>query len=398
MEKVLITGMGSVSALGRNNGMFWAGLNSGKSGISEITAFSREHLRNTQAGEVKMWPELARYAEKTGIRSRLSLFAHWAIEEALADSGLQREGLKGRRVGLVLGVSLGMSLVKESLECDDNALESALNTSDDFSDLVDEVAENFGILGEAVVVSTACASGANAIGIARDMICHEGYDIVISGGVDTLDRMKYLGHTGLNTLTPAAIKPFTSERNGTLFGEGAGIFVLERDQLLGKRTPHAVCSGAGYSCDAMHVTAPDETGAGAIHVMQQALTDADVSPDAIGYINLHGSGTPLNDAMESRAVEEVFGEKAASMPVSSIKPAIGHTMGAAGALESVATALSIKHQCIPPTLNVSADEAPVFPLRIVRDHAIEAPISHALSNSFGFGGCNGAVLISKWEE
>jgi len=396
MEEAIVTGVGCLSALGKNRLQFWAGLNRGKTGVSEITGFSREHLRNTTAGEVKTCPELLRYAQVMSLRSRLSLFAHWAIEEALKDSSLSRDSLKDKRVGLVLGVSLGMSLVKETLECTDACLESASNTLDDFSRLVDEVAETFGIHGEAMVVSTACASGTNAIGIAKDMIRYGGYDAVICGGVDTLDRMKYLGHTALSTLTPTSIKPFTAERDGTLFGEGAGILVLEKSSALGKRVPYAVCSGAGFSCDATHVTAPDDTGAGAIHVMREALEDAGVKPREVGYINLHGSGTSLNDVMESKAVQEVFGKAAEALPVSSIKPAIGHTMGAAGAMEAVATVLSVKRQKIPPTLNVREDDL-FFPLHLIRGHSIHAVINHALSNSFGFGGCNGAVLFSRWK-
>ncbi|MDE0015137.1 MAG: beta-ketoacyl-[acyl-carrier-protein] synthase family protein [Candidatus Poribacteria bacterium] len=413
MKKVIVTGVGCLSALGKNAPQFWGRLTAGKTGITGITNFSHQFLRNTKAGEVKTFSSLLEYAEKMSITSRLSLFAHWAIEEALLDSGLHRDSLKDLNVGLVLGVSLGMSLVQQVLECDDTCLKSALNTSSDLSELVNEVAENFAIRGEAIVVSTACASGTNAIGISKDMICYEDYDVVICGGVDTLDRAKYLGHTALNTLTPDSMKPFTPARNGTLFGEGTGILVLSSDdwyrrtigtssmaannQACDQRSPYAVCSGAGYSCDAMHVTAPDDTAAGAIEAIRESLQDAGIGPEAVGYINLHGSGTPLNDAMESTAIATVFGKAANLIPVSSIKPAIGHTMGAAGALEAIATVLSIKHQRIPPMLNVS-DEQLLFPLRFICGSSIDAPINHALSNSFGFGGCNGTVLFSRWGD
>jgi 3-oxoacyl-[acyl-carrier-protein] synthase II len=207
--------------------------------------------------------------------------------------------------------------------------------------------------------------------------------------------MKYLGHSALNTLTPTQIRPFAKERDGTLFGEGAGVLVLERESLAHGRPPYAVCAGAGYSCDAYHITGPDPSGAGALEAMRQALDDAGVRPEEVGHINLHGSGTPLNDAMECAAIRQLFGPAADRIPVSSIKPAIGHAMGAAGALEAVATVLSLREQAIPPTLNVPAPD-PDLSLNLVCGHAHEAAIRHALSNSFGFGGCNGTVLFSRY--
>jgi 3-oxoacyl-[acyl-carrier-protein] synthase II len=207
--------------------------------------------------------------------------------------------------------------------------------------------------------------------------------------------MKYLGHSALNTLSQTLVRPFAEERDGTLFGEGAGILVIERETLTQGRPVYAACSGAGYSCDAYHITGPDPSGAGALHAMRQAVDDAGIRPEDVDHINLHGSGTQLNDAMEWRAIRALFGPAADRIPVSSIKPAIGHVMGAAGALEAVATVLSVRDQKIPPTLNVAAP-ASSLPLNLVCGLACEAPIGHALSNSFGFGGCNGAVLFSRY--
>jgi 3-oxoacyl-[acyl-carrier-protein] synthase II len=226
------------------------------------------------------------------------------------------------------------------------------------------------------------------------MIEFEGYDAVICGGADTLDRMKCLGHTALNTLTPTSIRPFAAERDGTIFGEGAGMLVLESANRLNGKVPLAICSGSGFSCDAHHVTAPDPSAAGAIHAMKEALRDAGLSPGDIDYVNLHGSGTPHNDAVECKAIGEVFGSAAVSLPVSSAKAAIGHTMGAAGGCEAVATVLSLLHQKIPPTANTRRKD-PAFPVHLICGAAINWQIEHALSNSFGFGGCNGAVVFSK---
>lgn len=394
MEQAVITGLGCLSCLGNSTSQFWDCLNTGQSGVSEISGFHRENLRNTKAGEIKIPPDMLAYAKERDIASRISLFAHWAIEEALADSGLTPEVLNTPKVGLVLGVSLGMSLVQQTLDYGEHdSIGGPQDVLDDFSLLIEDLVETFSVGGEAHVITTACASGTNAIGIAKDMISYEGYDVVICGGVDTLDRMKYLGHTALNTLTTTTVKPFTEEREGTLFGEGAGILVLQKKSAVEPGAGYAICSGTGYSCDAQYVTAPDETGTGAIRVMREALNDAGVTPEDIGYINLHGSGTVANDVMECTAIEQLFGDTATFIPLSSIKPAIGHTMGAAGAIEAVATVLAVRHQQIPPTCDLGGGTS--FPLQVIRGNPIKARVSHALSNSFGFGGNNGAVLFSS---
>ena len=394
MVKALVTGLGSVSALGENTAQFWEGLLAGRSGIKPVANFRQEHLRNVHAGEIRLSPAQRQYAERRKLDSRLALFARLAIDEALGDAGRTLASLRAKKVGLVLGTSLGMSLVAKSIDHLEECTGDRIDTFDDFAGLIDELAEAYGVTGEALMVTTACASGTNAIGIAMDMVRHEGYDVVICGGTDTLDRMKYLGHSALNTLTPTLVRPFSAERDGTLFGEGAGILVLEREEPPRRRPPYAACAGAGYSCDAYHITGPDPSGSGAIEVMRRALDDAGIRSDDVGHINLHGSGTPLNDATECTAIREVFGPAAQRIPVSSIKPAIGHVMGAAGALEAVATVLSVRDQKVPPTLNVTAPD-PSLPLNLVGGQARDGVIAHALSNSFGFGGCNGAVLFSR---
>ena len=397
MNEVVVTGTGCITALGSNAQEFWDGLVAGRSGISPITGFSSEHLRNRNAGEVRLNPQMLDYARIERIHSRLAFFAVQAIAEALCESGLSAQYLKTRKVGLVLGVSLGMSLVKGDLNSVSENGSPTDRTLDDLTDFAGDLADRFRIRGEAFTVSTACAAGSNAVGIARDMILLDGYDAVVCGGSDTVDRMKYLGHSALNTLSPTQIQPFAPTRDGTILGEGAGVLVLETSQNLDGREPLAVCSGAGFSCDAHHITAPDPEGRGAIHAMKDALRDAGLEPAAIDHINLHGSGTPHNDAVESHAITEVFGSAAEKIPVTSIKSAIGHAMGAAGACEAVATVLSVKHQKIPPTPN-TREKDPALPLRLASGRAMDCEIEHALSNSFGFGGCNGTVIFSQWRQ
>jgi 3-oxoacyl-[acyl-carrier-protein] synthase II len=399
MIEAAVTGMGCICSLGKSVPDFWGGLIAGKTGISNITAFPCDHLRSAMAGEVKLSEELMQYARKRGIKSRIQLFLRWALDEAITDRDISSRSLEDKTVGLVVGTSLGMSLVRESLEVGTDHGEGEYGTLEGFSDYLNETADACGIHGEVLVISTACASGANAIGIAKDMIALEGYDMVVCGGVDSLDRMKYLGHSALNTLTQTSIRPFSPRRDGTLFGEGAGILVLEKSSALGAGagTPYAACIGTGYSCDAHHFTAPDPDGKGAARVMREALHDAGISPEDVGYINLHGSGTYLNDSMEAGAIQEVFGQAASRIPLSSIKPAIGHAMGAAGALEAIATVLSVKRRKIPPTLNLDPTKD-AFSSFLINRCAEDATIRYAVSNSFGFGGCNGAVVFSRWEE
>jgi 3-oxoacyl-[acyl-carrier-protein] synthase II len=380
--------------LGTNVCQFWDGLVAGRSGISPIRGFNREYMRNPCAAEVQLSPQLIQYARSEQIRSRLALFAALAIDEALQASGFGEQNLGTRKVGLVLGVSCGMALVKGEPDALNESALAAEDSFDDLSGFAGELADRLGLQGEAFTVSTACAAGTNAIGLARDLILFDGYDAVLCGGSDTLDRMKYLGHSALSTLSPTTVRPFAAERDGMIFGEGAGILLLESSRALNGRTPLAFCSGSGFSCDAHHVTAPEPSGAGAMHAIRQALQEAGLGPGDIDYVNLHGSGTPHNDSVECKAMVEVFGSAMTAIPVSSIKPAIGHAMGAAGACEAVATVLSIRHQKVPPTVN-TREKDPACPMHLVCDAAMDWKIDHALSNSFGFGGCNGTVIFSK---
>lgn len=394
MASVVVSGMGAICALGTNVESFWSRLLAGQSGIRSITAFDRENLRNIHAGQVEISSDLSDYAKRSAIMSRLSLFCNWAIEQSLADSGIDADLLKRKRTAIIIGTSLGMSLVEESIEYPSGHSSEGVYLAEDLSKICSDLARRYPVSGDILLLSTACASGTHAIGLAKDMLLYEGYDIVICGGADSLDRMKYLGHSALNTLSVTTIQPCSESRNGTLFGEGAAFLVLEKERTFSGKRPYVVCSGAGYSCDAYHVTMPDPKGNGARYAMNDALRDAAIEPEEIGYINLHGSGTTLNDLVEGLAVMSVFGAHAATIPASSIKGAIGHTMGAAGALEAVATIMSIVDRKVPVTLNVGNVD-PALKLNIVHKESLECTIDHALSNSFGFGGSNGSIVFSK---
>ncbi|MFT5469657.1 MAG: 3-oxoacyl-[acyl-carrier-protein] synthase II [Verrucomicrobiales bacterium] len=386
-EEVHITGLGCLSPLAFNQIDFWKNLCAGECGIREISNFDSTHFLNRSAGEIVLSPELEKFGEAKQISSRLTLFAAWAIEEALADGGYDLESLRTKKVGLVLGVSLGMSLSALADGGDVPEIHS------DFGSLSADLEALFPISGDNFVITTACAAGTNAIGVAQEMVEFEDYDLVICGGVDTLDAMKYFGHSALSTLTPDRVAPFCDHRSGTLFGEGAGILLLSKSRSQAERSDYGRCTGAGYSCDASHVTGPDETGDGALRAMAEALAAAGLEPDQIDYVNLHGSGTMANDEMEAAALKTLFGEEPRFLS-SSIKPAIGHLMGAAGAVEAIATVQSLKLNVAPPTLHRNG-EGKFRGISVVNEATPLEGMKHVLSNSFGFGGNNGTVVFSK---
>ena len=392
MRAPLVTGIGCVSPLGLCARETWENLLAGRSGIRQITDFSVAGLRNDLAGAITLPQEVLEFAQREEIKSRLILLAVLAIDEALADAGLDQWKPEGKKCALLIGTSLGMSLVAPGVEEEPLTVLEGDENNASFSELGRYLGQRYQLEGRTHVISTACASGTHAISLAREMILHGGYDIVIAGGADSLDRMKYLGHTALITLTPTLPRPFAEDRDGTLFGEGAAFVVLRRAEDA--QTCYASCAGAGYSTDIHHITAPDPEGKGGASAIRAALADAGIAAEAIDHVNLHGSGTLLNDSAEFNALHAVFGDRIGEIACSSNKAAIGHAMGAAGAIEAVATILSVRHQAVPPTLNLTSAEL-CNPLGLVTGYALQREIRYALSNSFGFGGANGTIVFGR---
>ncbi|MEA2666801.1 MAG: 3-oxoacyl-[acyl-carrier-protein] synthase [Candidatus Eremiobacteraeota bacterium] len=392
-DAVAVTGLGCTSALAENAPGLWTALLAARSGIKPIEHFPLDGLRTPLAGAIRPSPELRSFAERERVTSRLHVFGFAALDEALADAGWDAAALRapGTKAALVVGTSLGMSLVapeavgERLTEYDGDA------SNPDLRALAASFERRYSV--ETIVVTTACASAAHAAALALDMIRCDGYDVVVCGGADSLDRMKYLGHSALQTLTEDLPRPFSRARSGTLFGEGAGFLVLERAPRAPAR--YAGLAGAGYSTDVYHVTAPDPEGEGGAMAMRAALADAGLEPEAVDHVNLHGTGTPLNDVSEFKALAQVFGARASRVPCTSVKPAVGHAMGAAGVLEAIATILAIRDRTVPPTLNVRADEVE-YPLDLVTGGSRPlGRIDCALSNSFGFGGANGTLVFTR---
>ncbi len=388
----VVTGMGAVTCLGLGVRALWNGLLEGRSGLHPVRGFASEFLRTPLCGEIELSDAMRREAQARSCQDRLSFFLDLALEEALADAKLDNAALAGRRSALVLGISLGMSLVPASLDVPFDA-KAPVELDDDLARVAARLRGRYPAFSEVIIVTTACASGTHAIGMALDLVAGGEFDIVVCGGADTIDRIKYLGHTALSTLSPTTPTPFARDRDGTIFGEGAGILVVE-PRHAARRAPLATLSGAGYSTDIHHLTAPDPGGRGAIEAMRQAIADADIDAKEIEHINLHGSGTPVNDEVESRAIAALFRETARDIACTTIKPAIGHTAGAAGALEAIATVLAIAEGVVPPVANVVAQD-PELPIRIVCGAPERRTVRNALNNSFGFGGANGVVLFQQ---
>lgn len=405
-RRVVITGLGVVSAIGNNIPEFAGALKNGACGIGPVTAFDVADYRTHTAGEV--WNFNPRSAiPRPFWRKRMSrsdALAMTAALEALTEAGLLPvpDALKPD-MGVIMGGGAGGMLECEPLYRD-YLKENQRPAFSPFASFccassADMIASTLELMGPKTTFMTACSSGAAAIGFARDLIANGMAQAVVAGGTEPLSRITYAVFNGLQAVDPDYPKPFDKNRKGMSLAEGAGVLILES-------LDHAKCRGAriigealgyGMSCDAWHTTAPDPSAAGAIRSMIAALEDAGIDPSHIDYINAHGTATPANDSMETTAIKTVFGNRAFDIPVSSTKSMHGHTLGAAGAIEAVVCALAIRDQFIPPTIH-HVEPAPDCDLDYVADGARNADIGVALSNSFAFGGNNVTIVLGRFAE
>ncbi len=409
-RRVVITGIGAITVLGLNTMDTWNNLILGRSGIGPITAFDARHLPVRIAGEVKGF-DPTRYVEPKEARrmARCSQFAIAAAQEALERSGLRiGKDVAPDRTGVVMGTALG------GYEMSDNgtqeyrrlgwrranpfALPAALPNAPGH-----HISTRFGAKGLLSTVVAACASGTQAIGEAAEMIRHGKMDAAFAGGVEaTVIEPAIVAFTAMRVLSThneepeKAQRPFDATRDGFVYSEGCVVMILEDYELAKARGAeiYAEVLGLGVSSDAHHIAIPDPTGSGAIRAMQWALQDAGLTPDQIDYINAHGSATPTNDVLETMAIKQVFGERAYAIPVTSTKSMVGHAMGAAGAIEALSTALTIRYGIIPPTINLHTPD-PECDLDYVPNVARQREVVYAISNSFGLGGQNATLALGK---
>jgi len=393
-SEIWLTGTGVVCPLGLDTATFWRRLIAGESGIGALSKVPTEELRNAQGGQINGF-DAARYVEE-GDCDEASAFAFAALSDAAQGAGLSKE--EKARCGLVFGTNFGGAASWEMV-CE--LAREGERDSETFSQFLPDAAANYAAerwnnCAPRATLSNACSSGAHAIGLAANWLRLGRCDVAVAGGYDGLGLSTLAGLSILRTISPDYIRPFDARRNGTIFGEGAAFVVLETAGHARKRgaIPLAKLCGWSVGANAHHLTAPDKGGAGLIHVMQNALREAEWPLGSVGYINAHGTGTQLNDLAETQAIEATFGNYVNSLAISSIKAATSHTMGAAGALEAIATALALQNGILPPTLNLEEPD-PELRLDYVPLEAREKPIRRALSNSSGIGGNNACLALEK---
>jgi 3-oxoacyl-[acyl-carrier-protein] synthase II len=408
-RRVVVTGLGLVSPLGTGVEKNWQALLEGRSGIRKITRFAADGFASRIAGEVPDF-KAEDYIEPKEIK-KMDLFIQYALgaaAQAMADSGLKIEGEFAEGVGVIIGVGLcGIETIESTKEALLNGGPRKISPffiPKVISNLAPgHVAIRYGAKGVNWTPTSACASGTHALGEAFHLIRRGVQDAVITGGAEaTITPLSVGGFAAMKALSTRndeperASRPFDKERDGFVVGEGSGIVILEEREHALQRGAKIYAEVIGYAAtgDAFHMTAPAPEGEGAARCMRLALKDAGITPTDVDYINAHGTSTEYNDANETTAIKTVFGEQAAKLAVSSTKSMTGHLLGAAGAIEGVYSALALHHGMLPPTINYENPD-PVCDLDYVPNQARKVAIDIALSNSFGFGGTNGCVILRR---
>ena len=410
-RRVVVTGIGLVSAIGVGTEATWEGLCAGRSGVESITKFDASAFAARIAAEVKGFDPL-QYVDRKDVK-KMDTFIHYAIaasQFAVADSGLVIGPENAARVGVFIASGIGGfgTIEREHqalLEGGPRKISPFFIPAAIINLAAGQVSIRLGAKGPNLATSTACAASAHAVGEAYEIITRGAADAMIAGGSEAaITPMGVGGFAAMRALStrneePArASRPFDKDRDGFVIGEGAGILVIEELEHARRRGARVYAEVVGYgaTADAFHITAPSEDGDGAVRVMAMALDAAGVGPDQVQYINAHGTSTPFNDKLESLAIRTLFGEHAGRIGVSSTKSMTGHTLGAAGGIEAGITALAVYHQTMPPTINQDTPD-PDCTLDYVPWTARTAPITHAMSNSFGFGGTNAALLLRRFD-
>jgi 3-oxoacyl-[acyl-carrier-protein] synthase II len=397
-RRVVVTGIGMITAHGIGIKANWTKIKSGMSSIQEIASFDSSKYRGKTGGEAREFSTAALNNLKNKRLDRASHLLIHTTREALADANII-DAVKNIPVLLSIGTTLGGMISGEIFHKE--VIKRGLNRAK-VSRVFDYLAhyqaihlfKELELKGDFFVFSNACASGTDAIGHAFNSIRYGDYDVAICGGYDTMSEFSFAGFNSLMAITPTLCMPFDKKREGLVLGEGAGVLILEELEHAHRRNARILGEIAGYgaSSDACHMTSPEPSGKGAALAIKRALKDA--GHPEIDYINAHGTGTKYNDIMETNAVVIAFEHKAKEIPVSSIKPMIGHLLGGAGAVEAIVSLLSILYKTLIPNINYTTPD-PECALNIVRE-SMGRNIKTILSNSFGFGGSNAAIIIREY--
>jgi len=410
-RRVVVTGVGLVSSLGIGTQENWDGLLSGRSGIRTITHFDPTEFASTIAGEVQDFDPL-RFIAKKDVK-KMDVFIQYALaasEFALLDANLSTDGELGTDVGVFLASGIGgFSTIEREhsalLKGGPRKVSPFFIPSAIINLASGQVSIRFGAKGPNSATCTACSASAHAIGDSLEIIRRGGAEVMIAGGSEAaITPLGVGGFAAMRALSTRnddpqrASRPFDREREGFIIGEGSGVVILEELERAQSRGANIYCELVGYgmSADAHHMTAPAEDGAGAVRVMENAIKDAGISPSAIQYVNAHGTSTPYNDKTETFAIKKCFGEHAQTLSISSTKSMTGHLLGAAGGLEAGISALAIRHQVVPPTINQEVSD-PDCDLDYVPNEKRTLSIEYALSNSFGFGGTNACLVFKRYD-
>jgi nodulation protein E len=401
MRRVVITGTGAISALGRNAGEFTQALRQGQSGIAPIRSVDCSRLRFQNGAEVKDYSHTPWFDDRRAdFMDRFAQFALIAAQEAVRDSGIEWTPELRESAAIVTGSCVGGQSTQdlgfvEIYQKGNNRVHPLTIPKTMANAGASHISMEFGITGPSFTISTACASAAHAIGQAYQMVGSGMTDLAITGGSEAPFSMGILkAWEAMRVVSPDTCRPFSKDRRGMILGEGAAMFVLEPLEAAVARGAHihAEIAGFGMSADACHITQPSMEGAA--RAMRGALRSAGIAPEAIGYINAHGTATPANDPTETAAIRNVFGAHAEKLPISSTKSMHGHALGAAAALECLAAISALRDGFLPPTANYSVPD-PECDLDVIPNQGRPAEIEWAMSNSFAFGGLNAVLVLRR---
>jgi 3-oxoacyl-[acyl-carrier-protein] synthase II len=400
-RRVVITGLGVISSIGIGKDAFWNSLLKGTSGISPVSSIDTTNHFTHNGGEViNFRPEDFISNDKLTSLSRASQMALAAAKLAIKDAQLSDNDITARKTGTCLGITSGPVQVIEHIN------DKLIKHEELPRDLICQlpvnsasaiISKEFGLDGPNVLFSTACAAGNYSIGYGCDLIRLNRADIVLTGASDAFSRIAFTGFNQFSAVAPEKCQPFDRNRKGMMVAEGAGILVLETlDNAIRRKVPiYAEIAGYGLSCDAFHMTAAAAEGIRGC--MKSAMRETNITPDDVDYISAHGTGTQTNDRAECSAIREIFGSRSKQIPISSIKSMLGHTMGAASALEAIACTLAVKNDIIPPTINFETPD-PECDIDCVPNRAREHIVNTALNNSYAFGGNNACLVIKKFVD
>ena len=400
-KRVVITGLGVISSIGIGWQEFWENLLKGKSGISPVTSFDTSNHFTHKGGEVKNFnPKQFVPEDKLNSMNRSAQMALAAADLAINDSNLTPETIRNYTIEVSFGTTLGDAQTIEEIDdflVNNKPINKNLIHQIPTYSSPSQIAKKYEINGPIFMFSTACAAGNYAICYGYDLIKLNRVDIVFAGASDAFSRIEYTGFNQLSAVAPEKCQPFDKNRKGMMVAEGAGILILESlDNALKRNAPiYAEILGYGLSCDAQHMTQPNVDGVS--KCMEKALHEASIKKEDVDYISAHGTGTLANDKTECAAIKKVFGSRYKQIPISSIKSMLGHTMGAASALEAITCALVVKNDIIPPTINYETPD-PECDIDCVPNQARYQTVNISMNNSYAFGGNNASLVLKKFNS